>query len=98
MKFLASPEAQQFRVEALKPGVSPGVVDEPAAQATFEAVPALKVAQTELENSRIFPKHEHWSSVFQAIIPAVEAIISGEDPQSALDSAARQANRQLRRA
>jgi ABC-type glycerol-3-phosphate transport system substrate-binding protein len=98
VKFLASPEAQQFRVEALKPGVSPGVVDEPAAQASFEAVPALKVAQMELEHSRIFPKHEHWSSVFQAIIPAVEAIISGEDPQTALDSAARQANRQLRRA
>jgi maltose-binding protein MalE len=56
------------------------------------------VAQTELEHSRIFPKHEHWSSVFQAIIPAVEAIISGEDPQTALDSAVRQANRQLRRA
>jgi ABC-type glycerol-3-phosphate transport system substrate-binding protein len=97
VKFLASPEAQQFRVQALKPGVSPGVVEEEVAVATFAEVPALETAQMELEYSRIFPKHRSWSSVFQTIIPAVEAIISGEDPQSALDSAASQANRQLRR-
>jgi ABC-type glycerol-3-phosphate transport system substrate-binding protein len=97
VKYMASPEAQQYRVEGLKTGVSPSVVDQPAAQAAFKEVPALETAQMELANSRIFPKHEKWSSVFQAIIPAVEAIISGDDPQSALDSAARQANRGLRR-
>lgn len=97
VKFMASPEAQQFRVEGLKTGVSPQVVDQPAAKAAFEKVPALQTAQMELANSRIFPKHEKWSSVFQSIIPAVEAIISGDDPKSALDSAARQANRGLRR-
>ncbi|CUX03267.1 ABC transporter substrate-binding protein [Agrobacterium genomosp. 2] len=97
VKFMASPEAQQFRVEGLKTGVTPGVVDEPAAKAAFEKVPALKTAQMELNNSRIFPKHEKWSTVFQSIIPAVEAIISGDDPKSALDGAARQANRGLRR-
>jgi ABC-type glycerol-3-phosphate transport system substrate-binding protein len=97
VKYMASPEAQQFRVEGLKTGVSPLVVNQPAAKAAFETVPAMKTAQAELGNSRIFPKHEKWSSIFQSIIPAVEAIISGDDPKSALDSAARQANRSLRR-
>jgi ABC-type glycerol-3-phosphate transport system substrate-binding protein len=97
VKYMASPEAQQFRVEGLKTGVSPLVVDQPAAKAAFETVPAMKTAQAELNNSRIFPKHEKWSSIFQSIIPAVEAIISGDDPKSALDGAARQANRSLRR-
>lgn len=81
----------------LKPGVSPGVLDQDVAKATFDQVPGLRTAQLELANARIFPKHDHWSSVFQAIIPAVEAIISGEDPKTALDSAVNQANRQLRR-
>lgn len=97
VKYMASAEAQQYRVEGLKTGVSPSVVDQPAAQSAFGQVPQLKVAQAELGHSRIFPKHEKWSSVFQAIIPAVEAIISGDDPKSALDGAARQADRGLRR-
>lgn len=97
VKYMASPEAQQYRVEGLKTGVSPSVVNQPAAQSAFEQVPQLKVAQAELGHSRIFPKHEKWSSVFQAIIPAVEAIVSGDDPKAALDGAARQADRGLRR-
>ncbi|GLQ57657.1 ABC transporter substrate-binding protein [Devosia nitrariae] len=97
VKFLASPEAQQHRVAMLKPGVSPGVRDAPEAQAAFEEWPGLETAQNLLDESRIFPKHDNWPSVFQAIIPAVEAIIGGEDPQSALDAAVNQANRALRR-
>ncbi|EAR52115.1 sugar ABC transporter substrate-binding protein [Oceanicola granulosus HTCC2516] len=97
VRFLASPEAQQFRVEALKPGVSPDVLNQDVAQQTFDEWPALRTAQEELANSRIFPKHENWSAVYQAIIPAIEAIVSGDDVQGALDSAARQADRALRR-
>lgn len=97
VKFLASPEAQQYRVAALKTGVAVDVASQPAAQAAFAEVPALASAQEQLQYSRIFPKHEKWSSVFSTIIPAVEAISSGEDPQSALDGAVNQANRQLRR-
>lgn len=97
VRFLASPEAQQYRVAMLKPGVSPGVLEAPEATATFEEWPELKTAQQILDESRIFPEHDQWPSVFQAIIPAVEAIIGGEDPQSALDNAVNDANRALRR-
>lgn len=97
VKFLASAEAQQYRVAMLKPGVSPGVFEAPEAIATFEENPGLRTAQELLEESRIFPRHKNWPSVFQAIIPAVEAIISGEEPQTALDNAANQVNRTLRR-
>lgn len=97
VKFLASPEAQQYRVAMLKPGVSPGVLEAPEAEATFEEWPALETAQRILDESRIFPKHDRWPSVFQAIIPAVEAIIGGEDPQATLDNAVNQVNRALRR-
>jgi ABC-type glycerol-3-phosphate transport system substrate-binding protein len=96
VKFMASPEAQQYRVALLKTGVTPGVLDQPEAQKTFQQWPELKKAQQILDASIIFPKSDHWSDVYSAIISATEAIISGSDPKSALDSAASQANRKLR--
>lgn len=97
VKFMASPEAQQHRVKVLKTGVAPGVVDEAVAIETFKTWPALGLAQGYLEDSRTFPKHEKWSHVFQALLPATEAIVAGDDPEAVLQQAARQANRQLRR-
>ena len=96
VKFMASSEAQQYRAQLLKTGVTPDVVNQPVAQAAYEQVPQLKTAQEILGNSRIFPKNDHWSDVYAAIISGVEAIISGNDPKEALDGAANQANRGLR--
>ena len=57
VQFLASPEAQQYRVEVLKPGVSPGVLEAEAAQGTFQEWPQLETAQLLLDASTIYPIH-----------------------------------------
>jgi ABC-type glycerol-3-phosphate transport system substrate-binding protein len=95
--FLASPEAQQYRVQGLKTGVSRNVVDAPFAQEAFQAWPALAVAQDLLDESRIFPIHPQWSRVRDALVPALESIMSGSDAASTLQEAAREADRGLRR-
>jgi ABC-type glycerol-3-phosphate transport system substrate-binding protein len=95
-KFMASPEAQQYRVQLLKTGVSPAVVNEAYAKQTFARWPQLAEAQQYAADSVIEPVHAKWSRVVDALQPAVEAIVSGSDPKEALDSAARQATRALR--
>jgi ABC-type glycerol-3-phosphate transport system substrate-binding protein len=97
VKFMASPEAQQYRVKLLKTGVATDVASQPAAIETFKKWPGLEKAQTYLAQSQIFPRHEKWSKVFQAILPAAEAIMGGADPQATLDDMVNQINRQLRR-
>jgi len=97
VKFMASPEAQQYRVKLLKTGVATDVASQPVAIETFKQWPGLEKAQTYLSQSQIFPKHEKWSKVFQAILPAAEAIMGGADPQATLDDMVNQINRQLRR-
>ena len=97
VEFLASPEAQQYRVEALKPGVSPDVVNAESAQTTFETWPELKTAQLLLDQSTIYPIHPEWTRVYDALLPAIEAILSGADATQTLNDAARQVDRALRR-
>ena len=97
VKFMASPEAQQYRIQVLKTGVSPAVVNEPYAKETFQKVPALAKAQEIAANVKIYPVQAKWTKVVDALRPALEAISSGADPQETINNAARQANRGLRR-
>lgn len=97
VQFMASPEAQQYRVQVLKPGVSPGVVNEDFAQETFAEWPQLAQAQEMLDYSTIYPLHPNWSRIVDALLPAVEAILSGADAEEELNTAAQQVNRALRR-
>jgi ABC-type glycerol-3-phosphate transport system substrate-binding protein len=55
VRFMACPEAQRFRTEALKTGVTPNVVDQEVAQAAFEQDPGLLQAQQALDHNRTFP-------------------------------------------
>jgi ABC-type glycerol-3-phosphate transport system substrate-binding protein len=95
--FMASPEAQQYRIQALKPGVSPAVVNEPFAKETFQKLPALAKTQELSGNVKIYPVQAKWTKVVDALRPALEAISTGADPQETITNAARQANRGLRR-
>jgi ABC-type glycerol-3-phosphate transport system substrate-binding protein len=95
--FMASPEAQQYRIQVLKPGVSPAVVNEPFAKETFQKLPALAKTQELSANVKIYPVQAKWTKVVDALRPALEAISSGADPQETITNAARQANRGLRR-
>lgn len=95
--FMASPEAQQYRIQVLKPGVSPAVVNEPFAKETFGRLPALEKTQELSANVKIYPVQAKWTKVVDALRPALEAISSGADPQETITNAARQANRGLRR-
>ncbi len=97
VKFMASPQAQQYRIQVLKTGVSPAVVNEPYAKETFQKVPALAKAQEIAANVKIYPVQAKWTKVVDALRPALEAISSGADPQETINNAARQANRGLRR-
>jgi ABC-type glycerol-3-phosphate transport system substrate-binding protein len=97
VKFMASPEAQQYRIQLLKPGVSPGVVNEPYAKETFEKLPALAKTQDLSANVKIYPVQAKWTKVVDALRPALEAISSGADPKETIANAARQANRGIRR-
>jgi ABC-type glycerol-3-phosphate transport system substrate-binding protein len=95
--FMASPEAQQYRIEVLKPGVSPAVVEEPFARAAFAEWPALATSQALSADAKIYPVQAKWTRVVDALRPALEAISSGADPKETIEGAARQANRGLRR-
>ena len=96
--YMASPEAQQYRVQLLKTGVSPSVVDEPYAKQTFAKWPALQKIQSFNKDGKLYPVTPKWARIVDALQPAVEAIGSGADPKTTLNEAARQANRTLRRA
>jgi arabinogalactan oligomer/maltooligosaccharide transport system substrate-binding protein len=96
--WMASPEAQQYRVQLLKTGVSPSVVSEPYAKQTFAKWPALAQIQGYNVGGALYPVTPRWANVVDSLQPAVEAIGSGADPKITLNEAARQANRSLRRA
>jgi ABC-type glycerol-3-phosphate transport system substrate-binding protein len=95
--YMASPAAQQYRVQLLKTGVSPRVVNEAYAKQTFAAWPQLAQAQSYLADSVIEPIKANWTSIVDVLQPALEAIVAGHDAKETLQSAARQANRALRR-
>ncbi|MET0744336.1 MAG: sugar ABC transporter substrate-binding protein [Microvirga sp.] len=97
VKFMATPEAQQYRIQLLKTGVSPAVVNEPYAKETFQKWPALARAQAIAADVKIYPVQAKWTKVVDALRPALEAISSGADPKEAIDGAAKAANRGLRR-
>lgn len=97
VQYMASADAQQHRIATLKTAVTPAVFDQPVAKDTFAKWPALKESQDFLQNARILPQNERWGRLSQALIPAVQAITSGQDPREAIQAAARQANRSMRR-
>jgi ABC-type glycerol-3-phosphate transport system substrate-binding protein len=72
VKFLASPEAQQYRVQSLKTGVSRDVINAPFAQEAFQEWPGLRTAQELLDDSQIYPIHPNWSRVVDVLVPARE--------------------------
>ena len=96
--YMASPEAQQYRVQLLKTGVSPGVVNEAYAKQTFAKWPALAKAQSYTADGALYPVTPRWARVVDSLQPAIEAIGSGAAVKQTLDEAARSANRSLRRA
>ena len=98
VRFMATPQAQQYRVQLLKTGVSPGVVNEQYAKETFAKWPALAKVQAMNADGTLYPVTPRWARIVDSLQPAIEAIGSGTDPKSALNDAARQANRALRRA
>lgn len=97
VKWLGSADAQQYRVEQYKTGVSRDVMDAPYAQAAFNKLPQLRDAQKLADYSVIYPVHAQWTRVVDELVPALEAIVSGEDPASSLTRAAQRANRLIRR-
>jgi len=97
VKWMASPEAQQFRVQLLKTSVAPAVVEKPFAKQVFAKWPQLETVQGYTKDSIIYPVQAKWSRIVDALQPAVEAIVSGSDPKTALAEASRQATRALRR-
>ncbi|MBV9814076.1 MAG: sugar ABC transporter substrate-binding protein [Acetobacteraceae bacterium] len=98
VRYMATPDAQQYRVQLLKTGVSPGVVDEAYAKETFAKWPALAKVQGFEIDSTLLPVTPRWARIVDSLQPAVEAIGSGADVKQALSDAARSANRSLRRA
>jgi ABC-type glycerol-3-phosphate transport system substrate-binding protein len=97
VEFMGSPAGQQYRIGLLKPGVSPGVVDQPIAKDTFAKWPALATTQRLNTEAVTYPVQAKWTRVVDALRSALEAIGSGSDPAEALHAAARQADRGLRR-
>ncbi|HEX3350454.1 MAG TPA: sugar ABC transporter substrate-binding protein [Acetobacteraceae bacterium] len=98
VRFMATPDAQQYRVQLLKTGVSPAVVNETYAKETFAKWPALAKVQTYETDSTLLPVTPRWARIVDSLQPAVEAIGSGADVKQTLNDAARSANRSLRRA
>jgi ABC-type glycerol-3-phosphate transport system substrate-binding protein len=98
VRFMATPDAQQYRVQLLKTGVSPAVVNETYAKETFAKWPALAKVQTYETDSTLLPVTPRWARIVDSLQPAVEAIGSWADVKQTLNDAARSANRSLRRA
>ena len=97
VSFMASPAAQQYRVGLLKTAVTPAVIDQPVARETFAKWPGLETAQGYLADARILPSSERWGRMSQALLPGIQAIMNGDEPKAAIEAAARQADRNLRR-
>ena len=85
------------RCRAATVSTSPGVLEAETAQDTFQEWPQLETAQLLLDASTIYPIHPQWTRVVDALLPALEAIMSGADAEQELNNAARQAERALRR-
>ncbi|KGX86237.1 ABC transporter substrate-binding protein [Pontibacillus litoralis] len=101
MKYLQTPEVQaKWHVETGYFAINPTAYDEQIVQKEYEKYPQLKVTVNQLQDTTstkatqgalisVFPESR------KQVVTALEKLYEGEDPQAALDEAAKQTDRAI---